>query len=282
MARYVSKPFKYLENTIGVELNFNKVFYKPEQPTEIVDALHEIKTAEEYGQSHVSLYRSLLNETVRRGLDKTTLTKDSGILWIGNIPSHWEVKRINDLAIQQKIKNTGMREKNLLSLSYGKLKRKDIETSTGLLPESFETYQIVNQGNIILRLTDLQNDWTSLRVGLARERGIITSAYLCLCFSKLMYPPFAYYLLHLYDLSKVFYWLGNGLRQTMKFEDIKGLPFVVPPLDEQVAIAEYLDSVSSEIESAIQKVNSEIHRLKELRKAIVNEVVKGIIKVSST
>jgi type I restriction enzyme, S subunit len=164
-------------------------------------------------------------------------------------------------------------------VSHGKLRRKDIETSFGLLPESFETYQIVNEGNIILRLTDLQNDWTSLRVGLARERGIITSAYLCLRFSKLINPAFAYYLLHVYDLSKVFYWLGSGLRQSMKFEDIKVLPFIISPIEEQRAIAEYLDTKTAHIDSIIETINTEIEKLKELRKTLINDVVTGKIKV---
>lgn len=172
-----------------------------------------------------------------------------------------------------------MREKNLLSLSYGKLKRKNIDSAFGLLPESFETYQIINPGNIILRLTDLQNDWTSLRVGLARERGIITSAYLCLCFTKQINPIFAYYLLHLYDLSKVFYWQGNGLRQTMKFDDIKLLPFAFPSYEEQTAIATYLDEKIAHIDRIITNIRAQIEQLQALRKVLINEVVTGKIRV---
>jgi type I restriction enzyme S subunit len=239
------------------------------------------KTAllEQKAEQYSCLKQSLIYAIVTRGLEKDTLTKDSGIQWIGQIPANWKVRRINDIAVLQKIKNLGMLERNLLSLSYGKLKRKDIETSTGLVPESFETYQIVNQGNIILRLTDLQNDWTSLRVGLSKERGIITSAYLCLRFSKLVQPAFAYYLLHFYDLSKVFYWLGSGLRQSMKFEDIKVLPFILPPIEEQKAIAEYLNSKTAHIEKIIETINTETEKLKELRKTLINDVVTGKIKV---
>ncbi len=239
----------------------------------------KIELLAQKAQKYRDLKQSLINETVTRGLDKTVPTKDSGVEWIGQIPAHWKVKRVNDIATQQKTKNIGLREKNLLSLSYGKLKRKDIETSFGLLPESFETYQIVNKGNIILRLTDLQNDWTSLRVGLARERGIITSAYLCLRFSKLINPVFAYYVLHVYDLSKVFYWLGSGLRSVMKFQDIKVLPFLLPPLQEQEAIAEYLDAKTAHIERIIETIEMEIEKLKELRKTLINDVVTGKIKV---
>lgn len=238
-----------------------------------------IDLLEQKAEKYADLKQSLINETVTRGLDKTVPMKDSGVEWIGQIPAHWGVERVNDIAAQQKTKNIGLREKNLLSLSYGKLKRKDMETSFGLLPESFETYQIVNEGNIILRLTDLQNDWTSLRVGLARERGIITSAYLCLRFSKQINPTFAYYLLHTYDLRKVFYWLGSGLRSVMKFDDIKVLPFILPPLEEQKAIADYLEVKTAHIEKIVETIHLEIKKLKELRKTLINDVVTGKIKV---
>lgn len=239
----------------------------------------KIELLEAKAEKYADLKQSLINETVTRGLDKSASMKDSDVEWIGQIPAHWGVERVNDIAAQQKTKNIGLREKNLLSLSYGKLKRKDMETSFGLLPESFETYQIVNEGNIILRLTDLQNDWTSLRVGLARERGIITSAYLCLRFSKQINPTFAYYLLHTYDLRKVFYWLGSGLRSVMKFDDIKVLPFILPPLEEQKAIADYLEVKTAHIEKIVETIHFEIKKLKELRKTLINDVVTGKIKV---
>jgi type I restriction enzyme S subunit len=218
--------------------------------------------ATQYGK----LKQSLINETVTRGLDKSVPMKDSGIEWIGDVPEHWEIQRLHDIAVHQKTKNIGLIEKNLLSLSYGKIKRRDIDTSFGLLPESFETYQIVEEGNIILRLTDLQNDQRSLRVGLAKEKGIITSAYLCLKFLKNIHPVFAYYLLFIYDISKVFYWFGGGLRQSMKFDDVKVFPFVIPPLSEQKEIADYLDTKTAQIDQIIQTINAQIEKLKELRK----------------
>lgn len=104
------------------------------------------------------------------------LMQNSGIEWIGEIPKEWTINSISQLFSQVKNKNTDLQETNLLSLSYGKIKRKNIETTDGLLPESFDGYNIVESNDIVLRLTDLQNDHKSLRVGLVTERGIITSA----------------------------------------------------------------------------------------------------------
>jgi len=232
--------------------------------------------ATQYGK----LKQSLINETVTRGLDKTVLMKDSGIEWIGEVPAHWDVQRIADIAAQNKVKNNGLVEKNLLSLSYGKIIRKDFNTSFGLLPESFETYQVVTTGTVILRLTDLQNDKKSLRVGLVHEQGIITSAYLGLRFQRSIDSYFAYYLLHVYDLCKVFYWFGGGLRSTMRFDDIKVIPFILPPREEQQAIANYLDEKTAHIDRIVDTINSQIDKLKELRLTLINDVVTGKIKVA--
>ncbi|MFM6207134.1 restriction endonuclease subunit S, partial [Planktothrix sp.] len=167
-------------------------------------------------------------------------------------------------------------EKNLLSLSYGRIIKKDFESNYGLLPESFETYQIVNPGNIILRLTDLQNDKKSLRVGIVKEKGIITSAYLCLN-TQHIYAQYAYKLLHNYDILKVFYNMGSGIRQNMNFKDLKRLPILVPPPEEQKAIAHFLDHKLEQIEQYIRNKQRLIELLNEQKTAIINRAVtKGI------
>lgn len=154
---------------------------------------------------------------------------------------HWKCVPLSYVCTEVRKRNSVLLEDNLLSLSYGKIVRKDITTPIGLLPESFDGYNIVEPGDIVLRLTDLQNDKRSLRTGLVQERGIITSAYTTIR-STGVDARWLAYTLHSYDLQKVFYSLGSGLRQSMKFEDLKSLAIAVPPLDEQRRIADYLDS----------------------------------------
>ncbi|WP_158122354.1 hypothetical protein [Vibrio vulnificus] len=136
--------------------------------------------------------------------------KDSTIDWVGDIPSSWVVKPTFSVFDPSVNKNTDGRETTVLSLSYGNIVERNVETNFGLLPESFSTYQIVDNGDLILRLTDLQNDKKSLRVGLVKQKGVITSAYLKLGVTKSIEPRFAYRLLHSYDTTKVFYGMGGG------------------------------------------------------------------------
>jgi type I restriction enzyme S subunit len=146
-----------------------------------------------------------------------------------------------------------MREDNLLSLSYGRIINKDIAGAEGLLPESFETYQIVEPGNIVMRLTDLQNDKRSLRQGLVKERGIITSAYDALEVGKDQDPRFWAYALLALDLAKYYYSLGGGVRQSIKFADFPNDWIAVADLPTQKATADFLDRETARIDLLIKK-----------------------------
>ncbi len=203
--------------------------------------------------------------------------KEAGIKWVNNIPKHWDVNPLFAIMSENKETNKGNIEQNVLSLSYGEIIQRDLSNNFGLLPASFETYQVIHSGYIVLRLTDLQNDWNSLRVGLVKEKGIITSAYVGLKSSSLLNSTYAYYLLNAYDLIKVFYGEGAGVRQSMTYKDLRRMPIVVPSLPEQQAIAEFLDRKTAQIDTLIEKKQRQIDLLQEQRTALINHAVtKGL------
>lgn len=203
--------------------------------------------------------------------------KDSGIEWIGAMPRAWKMNTIAQIFRQVKCKNTGLQEKNLLSLSYGKVKRKRIDTVEGLLPESFDGYNIIEKDDIVLRLTDLQNDHTSLRVGLAEERGIITSAYLTIRNRSNFCPKYLYYYLHSFDIAKGFYGMGAGVRQGLNWDGVKWLKILAPSVSEQERIAAFLDAECAEIDAVLEKTRASIEEYKKLKQAVITQTVtKGI------
>ena len=199
--------------------------------------------------------------------------KPSGVEWLGEVPAHWSKLPGRACFSEKKIPNTGMKETTVLSLSYGQIVVKPVEKLHGLVPASFETYQIIDPDDIVVRPTDLQNDWNSLRFGLSRHRGIITSAYMCLNSDGVMSRDYGYLLLHAYDLKKVFYGLGSGLRQNLNWSDFKYLPCLVPPLPEQAAIVRYLDRTDWRIRCYISAKQRLIGLLEEQKQAIIHRAV---------
>lgn len=236
--------------------------------TLVTDIQSQIEALEEYK-------RSVITEAVTKGLDPDVEMRDSGIAWVGDIPAHWITHPLYFYFGERKNKNALGLETNLLSLSYGKIIRKDINSNGGLLPESFNTYNIIEKDDIIIRPTDLQNDKRSLRTGIAREHGIITSAYIAMKAIKSVNPEYFHYLLHAYDVMKVFYNMGNGVRQGLNFSEFSRLMVFEPTIEEQNAIVAYLKEKCDEIDLAIAEKKQQIETIEEYKKSLIFEYVTG-------
>ena len=192
------------------------------------------------------------------------------------MPDDWKLSKLRQVfKTRTGNKNLGVKEQNLLSLSYGKIKRKDINSTDGLLPASFETYQIVDEGNIVMRLTDLQNDKRSLRQGLVTERGIITSAYDALEIAPDHNSQFWYYALLALDLAKYYYTLGGGVRQSIKFDDFPNDWVYCPSSEEQKHIADFLDRETTRIDLLIEKKLKFSDLIKEQISATIQSKISG-------
>lgn len=293
---YVSE---FIKKTTGVAIGFNRLYtddlfsipahYPPMQEQKrIVDYLKDktlkieqyVSARERERELLDSLKQSEIANVVTNGLNPNVRMKDSGIPWIGMIPEHWETRTLSQMARVHFISNKNVHHQNLLSLSYGKIVCKDINTTEGLLPASFDNYQIVEDGNIVLRLTDLQNDHKSLRVGLSTQEGIITSAYLAIEAFTGILPKYLYFLLHSIDVKKVFYSMGNGLRQSLNWTELRKLKCIVPPILEQQAIVDYIEAKLSKIDSCMADLQREIDYLKEFKQRLISDVVTGQICVA--
>ncbi len=235
-----------------------------------------IENLEQKTKSLAQYKKALITQCVTKGLNPKILEfKDSEIPWIRQIPKHWEVRPLYYFFKERKNKNLLGKEKNLLSLSYGKIIRKDIETKYGLLPENFNAYNIIEKDDIVFRFTDLQNDKVSLRTGLVCEKGIITSAYITITPKRNICVSFYHYLLHCYDLMKVFYNFGNGVRQGLTYKELSKMKILVPPLNEQKEIAEFLDKKCEKIDNLSANYKEQIKTLKKYKQALIYECVTG-------
>lgn len=219
----------------------------------------------------------IIADAVTHGLNPDVRMKATNIPWLPEIPEHWSCIKLKAFCKDNKEKNKGNVESCVLSLSYGNVIVKQ-NVNFGLVPDNYENYQIVKPGYIILRLTDLQNDHKSLRTGLVKNRGIITSAYVGLVVNNINYE-YVHLLLHSYDVMKVFYGMGGGLRQSMSYQDISNLYVPVPPFSEQSSIVSYINAKTTKIATLTLKLQQEIESIKEYKQRLISDVVTGQIKV---
>jgi type I restriction enzyme S subunit len=204
--------------------------------------------------------------------------KDSGVEWIGNVPAHWEVKRVKDIFRQSK--NKAGSESSLykvLSLTLRGVIVRDLDSNKGKIPASFDGYQIAKPNNIVFCLFDM--DVTPRIVGYVEQEGIITSAYTVV---KNKIPVSMKYYYHYFleqNRNKSLLSNSKTLRSTLTFDAFSLLKLPQPPYEEQQAIADYLDTKTAHIDRIIETINTQIDKLKELRKTLINDVVTGKIKV---
>jgi type I restriction enzyme S subunit len=219
----------------------------------------------------------ITKKLVTRGIDENATLKETSIYWIKEIPNHWEIKPFKIAFKENKKRNDFKEDYPVLSLSYGNVVFKDHDSNMGLVPMNYDSYQIINPETLVFRFTDLQNDHKSLRVGLAKNKGIITSAYLAVIkqFKIKLSMDYAYLLLHSYDIDKVFYQFGGGVRQSIGFPDVKHLPILLPPIEEQNKIVAEQIKQTNKINNLISKAEQELLSIKEYREALITDLVTG-------
>ena len=86
-------------------------------------------------------------------------------------------------------------------------------------------------------------------------------------------------LLHSYDIKKLFYSMGGGLRQSMSYKDVANLLVCIPPIEEQNAIVAYIEEKCQKIDTLVSELQAEIYNMKEYKQRLIADCVTGRIKV---
>ena len=207
--------------------------------------------------------------------------KNSGIEWVGEIPAEWECKPIRALFLENNNKNYFGKETKALQFKFGKIvpKQNFNADDDEYVAETILKYNIVDKGMIVINGLNLNFDFVTKRVGLVRDRGIITSAYMSFSVKDLqtVMPEYACYLLKSYDNCAAFHNMGGGVRKILNFDELKHNLFVLPPLSEQKAIAEFLDKKCGEVDALIADIQQEIETLEQYKRSVITEsVTKGL------
>lgn len=206
--------------------------------------------------------------------------KDSGIEWIGEIPKIWNVYPAKYAFSEIREKNNDGKIKNALKFFNGTIISKSNfdADSDDYVADTITTYTIVNPNTIMINGLNLNYDLKSLRVGIVKEKGVITSAYLALLPDvKRILPMYATYLFKGYETRMAFHNMGAGIRKTLGFKEFKNQPVLIPSIQEQQSIVDFLDAQCAHIDSVVEKTRAAVEEYKKLKQAVITQAVtKGI------
>ena len=234
------------------------------------DIQKEIETLEQYK-------RSVITEAVTKGLNPDAEMKDSGIEWVGNIPVHWDTIPIRYLFAECRLKNILNQEKTALKFTYGTIiKKTNFDSdSDEYVANTMTNYTVVYPGTIMINGLNLNYDFVSQRVGLVKDRGAITSAYLAIVPGSRVVSEYANYQLKSWDYAKAFHNMGTGVRKTLDFSELGKKYFVTPSIEEQSKIVAFLDSKCKEIEAIIASKKQQLTVIDSYKKSLIYEYVTG-------
>lgn len=230
--------------------------------------------------------QTLINQTVTQGLNPTVPMKHGGVQWLGDVPEHWEVKKITH--IFRKI-GSGTTPTAGLSIYYDNgeinwLQTGDLndglisETSKKITPKAikdFSSLKIYSPNSLVIAMYGA----TIGKVGLLNIYSTTNQACCVLGDGNNLEIKYIFYFFQAFKEKIVSMGYGGG-QPNISQDLIKSLRICLPPLSEQTAIADFLDKKTTQIDTAIRQYQAEIDKLKEYQQSLVNEVVTGKVRVS--
>lgn len=200
--------------------------------------------------------------------------KNSGIEWVGDIPAHWEVMPNKYLMQKQKIICPIYKGQAILSLTMKGVIERDLDAG-GKMPSSFDGYQYVKRGNLLLCLFDI--DVTPRCAGLILKDGVTSPAYSQYFMMQKAYAPFYSFYYVMVDNTKELLHMAKNLRHSLNEEQFGAIKAPVPPLSEQKAIAGFLDKKCGAVDALIADIQQEIETLEQYKRSVITEAVtKGL------
>ena len=274
---------------INYELLRNKYLFIPplseqhtivaflEKATANIDAY--IKQTEQEINTLNELKQAEIAQVVTKGLNPNAPMKDSGISWIGEIPEHWECKRIGSTYIENKHINSDLGCNEAYKFNYGSLVRKDEDVKLEEVADVYSKYTVISKNDIIINGLNLNYDFVTQRVAIVEQKGIITSAYVAITPREDVNSEYFSYLFKSMDAKKLFNGMGTGIRLTLGFGELKKQQIPIPPKDEQDLIVKNIKAKTSKIEEYITALKSEIAQMQEYKQRLISDVVTGKMDV---
>ena len=200
--------------------------------------------------------------------------KPSGVEWLGDVPEHWEIVPNRALMkIKKELVGSKSGDYLLLSLTKRGVVARDIENPEGKFPAQFDSYQIIEPGDLIFCLFDI--DETPRAVGLSLLHGMITGAYTRFVCTDEPCRRFVYLLYMALDNGKYLKPLYTGLRKVITKSTFLSARMPLPSPLERATIVRYIDKTTDDIDTAIDGARRQVELLQEYRTRLIADVVTG-------
>lgn len=234
----------------------------------LADLDAEVKTLAEYK-------KSLIAETVTRGLNPNVPMKSSGIPWADTIPAHWKVEKFRYKLKPKKIVGQGDKEVLSVYRDYGVVIKNSRDDNHNRTSEDTSNYKYVQPNDFVI---NKMKAWQG-SMGVSDYEGIVSPAYFVYSFCDEDYLPkfFHYYMRNANNIPE-YRRLSGGIREgqwDLSPYDLGNMPIIVPPMEEQVAIADFLDTKCAAIDQAITDKTTQIETLKAYKASLIYEYVTG-------
>lgn len=221
--------------------------------------------------------QSVVREAVTKGLKPHAPMKESGIEWIGQIPCDWKVLASKWLMRKTKTIREKYSGESVLSLTTKGVITRDLDNPSGKMPATFDGYQFVEAGNLLMCLFDI--DVTPRCIGLIKNDGVCSPAYSQFKLNGLADAEYYYYYYLSLDYTKELLHLAKNLRHSLTEEQFGAIPTVLPPMETQKEIAAYLNKKCADIDRVLEIKQAKIEKL-EHKRSLIYEYVTGKKEVS--
>lgn len=223
---------------------------------------------------------SACNRLLTKGVDSSVSYQSTEPNWMGSIPVHWTISKIaKHFTIKKRI--AGEEGYAVLSITQQGLKVKDISTNEGQMASNYAGYQFVYPGDFAMNHMDLLTGY----IDISKHFGVTSPDYrvFVLDDTENCFPEYYLQLFQLCYKRKIFYGYGRGAanqgRWRMPAVNFRNFEIPLPPYEEQILISEKIKEISTKIEAACTKLESEISILTELKTRLISDVVTGQIDV---
>uniref|UniRef100_A0A7C9NCT9 Restriction endonuclease subunit S n=1 Tax=Muribaculaceae bacterium Z82 TaxID=2304548 RepID=A0A7C9NCT9_9BACT len=203
--------------------------------------------------------------------------KDSHIPWVGEVPAHWEVRKLKTLVSRKS--ETGKPDGTVLSLyrDYGVIPKDSRSDNHNRTSENTDSYRVVGIDDLVV---NKMKAWQG-SLAVSQYDGIVSPAYFVyrLTSSKI-FPRYLHYATRNASYIPEYKRLSGGIRPDqwdLSPDGFSQILYLVPPYEEQVRISEYLDRILDEIDALIEATVKSIELLEEYRRSVISEAVtKGL------